>query len=63
LGANTPKIAFDTRCRKFGERCHRMNAKTARFSPTQIATMMIKICIDFVPRRATRITDSRHSRV
>jgi hypothetical protein len=26
-----------------------MNAKIARFSPNQIATMAIKICIGFVP--------------
>jgi hypothetical protein len=32
-----------------------MNAKIARFSPNQIATTAIKICIDFVPRRATKI--------
>jgi hypothetical protein len=43
LGANTPKLRRHTRCRKCGERCHRMNAKIARFSPNQIATMAIKV--------------------
>ena len=53
LGPNTPKIARDTR--KRGERCHRMNVKIAKFNPNQIATTAMTICIDFVPRRVTRV--------